>query len=210
MKALIIILIIFFFIALFLMSKIKIRIIYSENMTVKVGISPVMVKVYPKKNRKKKIRLSDFSHEKYMNLIRKSHEIQEKEKNDKDRDEKESKSNEISEITDFLKFLFSILSDFASKLETRIKFFRFTVGGEDAADAATKFGLYSQGIAYLLEFLDNKTRLKKPKTCAVSSSVNFLVEKTYFIADFSLSMRIIHALRFLFRFLSHKLEEKSS
>ena len=114
-------------------------------------------------------------------------------------------SNEISEITQLLKFLFSRLNDYSEKLETRIDSLQVIVGGEDSAETAKRYGLYSGGVSYIVEILNNKTRLIPPDKEKIFVKADFLSESTSFSADFSLSVKVIFVIKFLIDFLSSKI-----
>ena len=64
MKPLIIISAIILFFVLLLMSKVRVRVVTGDPLTVRAGLGPVMIKIFPRKKKRKKIPLSKFSQKK--------------------------------------------------------------------------------------------------------------------------------------------------
>ncbi len=202
MTALTVILSVILAVLLLLMCKIKVRVVSDGDIKVKLGVGPVMVGVFPA--RKKKLRLRDFSHKRY--LKKQSADASGKIKKQVNTESGKSKKGTFDETKDFLLELVGRVGKYTGKLHSKVSALSVKVGGSDAATTAITYGAVSQGVAYLLEILDCKTRLKVPHPERLEVLCDYTAEKVTFNADVTFCIRIIDALKCALELLSVKLK----
>ena len=79
----------------------------------------------------------------------------------------------LREMLPFLLAALDTIPKFFGRMECVIRKLHVTVGGDDAAQAAIRFGVLSQSAAYLLEILDCRTRLQPLADDALRVCVDF-------------------------------------
>ena len=188
---------------LLLMTSVKVRIISDGEITLKVGAGPVMIKLLPKKNKRKKIK--KFTQKRYLALVE-EHRAVIRAKDDAKEAKKASKKdkkhimgeNEQGSVENTVSFVLKVLDrldTYTGRLRTVIHRFDVTVGGSDVAKTAVTYGIVSQSVSYLLELLDCKTRLKIADPALLSGRCDFIAEGLSFAADLTIKLRILDALR---------------
>ncbi|MBR4961494.1 MAG: hypothetical protein IKY52_11410 [Clostridia bacterium] len=200
----------------------RVRIRLEEEFTVLAGIGPLVLFRIPKK--KKPVNLRDFTYRKHQKRLRREQAARLKKKQKKlessaRKEQKKQKKHEASEkaaelekttaaanknenklaaILDIVSCVLDGLPKLFGGFKCRIYRLDVTAGGREAADAAKNFAVLSQSMAYLLEFLDNKTRFVLPKPGTVAVRVDFLREKTHVEGDLYLQIRVGQILRAVF------------
>lgn len=198
MVALYIVSILIIVIALLLMTKVKLRLLSDGDLCLKVGVGPFMVTLLPSKQ--KKIKLRDFTHKKYLKklqLLRQEKErlaAEAEAKKLKKQAEKESGENKLSGLTDFIMTLLSKYEKYTGRLNTEVKRLDVTVGGKDAAAAAISYAVYSQAVAYILEILESKTKMKPLKEGRVNVVCDWFSDKTDVSADVVVKIKVWDAI----------------
>ena len=103
-----------------------------------------------------------------------------------------------------------VLKDVSKKLRIKVKELRLSVGAPDASDTAIRYGAIAQGVAYLLEFLDENVSLTVSDG-AVSVDADFLSGKFGISADIIVGIRIISVLiigiSFVIKLISRKIKK---
>lgn len=190
MTVLIVLGVILCLIFLLLMTCVKVNVISREDITIRVGAGPFLIKVFPKKE--KKIRLKDFSKEKYLKLLE-----EEKKAPDTPEEKKEKKKEKgsIPRTISLVRRILERLDVYTGRIYTKVSHLDVAVGGDDAASAAIAYGAVSQSVSYLIELLDQKTRLRIPNPEKLSVRVDYLADGTKFSLDLTIKIRIIDALR---------------
>lgn len=190
---------------LFSVAKAEIR--SDGTLSLKAGIGSLMFRILPKKE-KKPPGISSFSQKKYLKKLKREEEkakkrdakkAKKKEKKELEKKkEKEEKKKSFSEKFDEVKNLLSVIVEtagkYSKKLRITISDLRITVGAPDASDVALRYGAISQGVAYLLEFLDTKTTLDV-KEGAVEVNADFVSGSFDLLADVTVGIRVINAVR---------------
>ncbi len=193
-------------IVLLLLTPVKVNVLSAGNVSLKVGVGPIKINVLKKK--KKKIKLKDFSQKKYLSKI---DEL--KRQKNKPKVKEKSKNGEKTPLSDTVDFILGILrrvDTYTGRLITRVKRLEVSVGGSDPAAAAVTYGVASQGVAYLLEVLDNKTTLKKRKSDIVSVNVDYLSSDIKVNADVELSVKVIDAVKTVIEILMLKAKHETN
>lgn len=178
----------------------KIFLKYDGTICLRVGIGPVVLNILPKKE--KKLRLRDFTYDKYYANLekKKKKQLKKAEKKKKKHKSDEPKSDAPAEsgnsedklftVSSVLDFISSEFPKAISKLKINIKKLIITVGGSDAAKIALSYGKVEAAVSLIIELLDNKTKLSPIKEGTVMVYADFLSEKTTVNFDFSVKISI--------------------
>ncbi len=208
-----------------LFAGIKLRIAYGPDFTLRLSFLGISVPLYPKK--KAKIRLSTFSykkHQKRLNTEAKKAEkkrLKQREKAKKKQQgaatKKQKKqlptygetvSDERSFLSTLLSLVIGVIDKFFGMIRIDVVDLNIVVGGPDAANTAITYGLVSQGIAYLLEILHLKTKLRWKRKEAVSVRADFLAEKTTASVTLVFTFRLWYFINIGFTLLTRYFKEK--
>ncbi len=202
MLALKIILGILLFLVLLLLLRVKISVI-SDGGDAKLllRIMGLPIKLFPRKQKKQKIRMSDYTprglrraqKKKDKKALREAKKKKTQEPSDEEV-EKAPLSETVSAVTTLAK---KIISKFFRHLRIDVARIRISVGTPDAAKTAILYGAVCQGVAYLTEVLQNVTNVKKTKKTEVSVSADFVSGKTQADIDISFSLTVWQALDIL-------------
>ncbi len=221
--------ILLFIVVLFALP-VSIRIAYRDTARLWVGLPGLYFPILPKK--KKKIRLSRFSAEKTRKLREKDRlakEAAKQKKLEKSRRKKaasaqkkvekgkklppEEKTDEPSVISLIMPLIGSVLDKFAGRIRVKVVHMDITVGGSDAAQIGIMYGIISQGAAYLMELLRQKTRFSRAYRSVIRVNADFLLAKTradvHFIFRLSLWDLIVTGVHFLIAFIREKTRASS-
>ena len=214
--------ILLFLLALILIP-VSIKIGYTDKVTLAVGVPGIYYSVLPRKEKKAK----PLSKKKYEKLLLKDAEraekkrLSEEEKVRKKKNSAQAKqaekekqqsdsgaTDESSAISLVLRIVGDILDTFFGKLRVKIARVHIVVGGPDAAKTALTYGIVSQGVAYLLELLSNKTKMSRKDNTSVSVVPDFLATKTTADLLIIFRLRLIDLLStgivFFIRFMKEK------
>ena len=174
-----------------------VRIKYSDELALDVGLGFVKYRITPKP--KKKIKLSDYS----AKALRKKREAEKKKsaKKKKGKDEtakkapaKEKKKRTVSDILALVRFVLRVakilVKKFGSYLKIKINKLVLNVATGDAASTAITYGAVSQAIAYLFAFFENKFKIRYEKNSETYIGCDFLSEKWSADVDITFSIRI--------------------
>lgn len=217
---LLITLLILLIITLLLLIRVKIIVEYSSD-EVKLGLRILGIKIslIPRKEKKKKVRLKDYS---YKALEKRR--IKEAKKKDKPQ-KKESKkqkhvlssqkdapfTEKLSLITGIVKYL---ISRFFRYLRIDLTRVIVVVGSSDAAKTAVMYGIINQGVALLLDILGAITNIKRNKKTDISVSPDFTKEKIEADIKLAFSLQVWQAfaiaLGTLFRFISKTMNKEKN
>ena len=191
---------------------------YRDEVVLFLRIAGIKIGILPKKE--KKIKTKKLSAKKYRKLLQKQRAKKERELRkkrtkrqkkqeqklaDKKKDKKptEGHKKNTRSFTDNVYLVREIISVFFSRFgkHFRIKLARLnlTVASDDAAKTALMCGICAQSVAYILEFLDNKTNLDYNKNTEINVNVDYLSEKPSADIDISFSLRVWHLFDILIR-----------
>lgn len=201
---------------LWLIGRIRARVvlIYNGELALSVKVLGKTIKILPKKPRKA-LDPDDFSPEKYRKLLAKEAKAQAKKDakkakkaakkkakaEEKKRSEQASanepsrKKKSIADILDLvymgLDALRSLGRSFGKRFEIEAVKLHITVGSEDAAQTALLYGILSQAVAYVLEFLSLRTNLRIKK----KNRGNILVDADFTAETITADLHLIFKLR---------------
>lgn len=202
MTALIIICAIFLFLLLIMLLRIKITIcMYGEDSVVKLKILGITWLRLPKKEKRKKIRLRDYSYSAILKKKKKEQKRFEKEKrkaekeflkkakkeDDKSNVEELSLGEKISLIASVVKVL---LKKIFKYLRVDVTLIDITVATDDAAKTAIAYSAVSQAVALLLDLLDSIKNVRKNRKTYISVKPDFVSEKSHADIDIGFSIKV--------------------
>ena len=219
------------FIVILFALPISIRIAYKDEVRLWVGLPGLYFPILPKK--KKKIRLRRFTAKNYRKLREKDRLAKEAEKQrklEKARKKKassalkkqekgkklppEEKTDEPSVVSLILPLVGSVLDKFAGRIRVKVIRVDITVGGSDAAQIGILYGAVSQGVAYLMELIAQKTRFSRAHRSMVRVNADFLLAKTkadmHLIFRLSLWDLLVTGIHFLLGFIREKTKAASA
>lgn len=162
--------------------RIHFDIICNGETTVKLRILCIKFTLYPKtKNRVSAI--------KFKNGYPKEKKPKQKDtvKEKKTAKEKTPVGDMITGVITLVKIL---CSKFFKHLRLDVSKILVTVGGSDAAATAITYGVVSQSVAYLLEFLDQHLTISKKRKGEINVLCDFTTESTIFDINISASLAV--------------------
>lgn len=166
------------------LTRIRVIISAGEEISVKLSICGIKIPLYPQN--KKKVNLKKF---------KKGYPKPkaEKEKTEKDPKEKEQPKEKVP-IGEMIETIISLLKKFFSKffkhLRLDVSRIVVTVGAEDAAKCAITYGIVSQSVAYLLEFLDCNLNIHKKRSGEIDVRCDFTAESISYDIFLSASLTV--------------------
>ena len=201
MTGLLITLGILLFVAFILLIKLRLVIDYHGNdVTLTLKVLGLPFRLLPKKVKKRKIRLSDYSYKAVEKRKRKEEKKKDKKKRGKAEasdgssekpKEKPPLTETISFITKLVKYL---LAKFFGHLRIDVTEIRIAVGSDDAAKTAIMFGIINQAAAALFDILSSVTNVKKNRKNEISVYADFSSESIQADINLGFSLRVWHIL----------------
>ena len=172
-------------IALLLNIKLRLHIIYENDLNVYIKVLFFKYTVFPEKMEK-------FSIKKHGNKIAKKKSASNPVL--KQRKEGEAKDSLLDKII-FIKEILSVFfKTFANKLKIDIAKLNLKIASPDAAQTAIMYGAISGAVAGILEIIDSYSNLKQLEEGAVIVEPDFLSEKCEAKINISLSITVFGAL----------------
>lgn len=104
--------------------------------------------------------------------------------------EKKEKST-VSKLWEIKEVILSIVSKAMGKLVFKFIKLKIIIGGENACATALLYGGVSQGVAYLVEALDNISKVKVENSSDIVIESDFIGQKSEFECKIELYMRVI-------------------
>lgn len=169
-----------------LFVRIKFDIMLEEEVVVRLNILGIKISIIPSKEKKVKIKKFKKGYPKEKEKTAKS-KSEKKEKHKFSDDEKIPIGDKISTILTLVKLLFS---RFFKHLRLDVSKIIVVVGAKDAASCAITYGIVSQSVAYLLEFLDKNLNIYKKRSGEIKVLCDFTAEKTVYDVFISASLNI--------------------
>ncbi len=169
-----------------LFIRIKFDIILKEDITVRINILGIKIPLYPTKE--KKINPKKF----------KKGYPEEKKRKEKPTAPAKGKTVAVDEekiplgdkISTILSLIKLLLSRFFKHLRLDISKIIVIVGTNDAASCAITYGIISQAVVYLLEFLDNNLNISKKRSGEINVLCDFTAQTTVYDVFISASLNV--------------------
>lgn len=212
-------LIVFGLFALLLSLPLRIRIRVDEAFVVQILLGPFALLRIPKVE--KPVDLRQFTYRKHQKRLAKEQAKQAKQakkpkaekKNASKRKalqegaaEAEKKENKLEGILCMVRCVFHVLPKLYGALRCQIAHLEVVVGGEEITDTALHYGILSQSLACLLEYLSESSHFVPPAPEVLTIRADFLAKKTTVRADISFMLRLGQIvsllLRFVFRYIA--------
>ena len=165
-----------------LLLRIKFDIYLNEDIVIKLNILGFKKQLYPEKVKKVSIKKFKKAPPKKATVATTDSRKTEKRES---KGESIPLSDKISTVTHLVKVLFS---SFFKHLRLDVSKIIVIVGGKVAAAAAINYGIISQSVAYLLEFLDNNLNVHKNRKGEINVLCDFTNEKTVYDVFISASL----------------------
>ncbi len=183
MKGIIIALSVIAFIAALLFIPIHIRLKYSDSFVARIRVLFLTFPLYPSKKKPKKKRAKGKKKQKKKTDEAKTEGAPEK-----------KKKLSASSVKGLIRLVYAIskiiISRFACHLKTKIYRIYIKIGSDDMAKTAVEYGAAAQGMAYLIEFLSQKTSVKLARNSIVRVEPDFMSERFSAAVDIDFSLRI--------------------
>lgn len=163
----------FLLIGLILLLRLKIEITYKngdgieDHPSVDLVVGPIKIRLYPKKE--KKLKLSDYSAKKYKKLINTGSRITGSSPSGKRKKKKDGNNMLPGVIGETFELISELIEKFTGHLCCEIFDLKISVGTKDAATTALTYTAVSSAVSFLLEAVDNytKLKLKRPQNVCV-------------------------------------------
>ena len=183
-------------IAFLLSIKITLRIKYSDKLTVGLKILFVKIRLYPKKEKKKRYphSMSKRQAKKIKDsLKRKPKRVKKKkkEKEPKKEEKAEEKADLLTIISIVISFVKSFIRLFAGSIRVKASRLKIVVASEDAAQTALTYTAVTQSVNVLFPLLNGLKAVKRlPKGKDLSVDIDFLSDTPKIDADIELYIRV--------------------
>ena len=186
------------FIVLILALKVNIVVSYRDELSVYLRILFVKIKLVPKKE---KIKYEKEKKGKKKAAAKHSAEV-----------EKKKGVSPIKVVWEIREAVLSLIKKTMNRLHFKFARLYIEVGCEDAAKTALVYGAVTQGVAYLLEILDNISNVEISRFSDVNVTSNFISTKskaeckiTLYIRVFSALLVLINLIKTYFTYNSKKI-----
>lgn len=175
-----------------------IRVFYNDSDGLKISARYLFVKIILLP-RVKRLRLRDFTAKRHKRALEKQRKKKLKKAQKKATVKKEKNAAaprpkrkiDIKRLFPTLqRILRQITAKFFKRIRWKIKRINVTVATGDAAETAITYGVVSQSLAYLLEFLDSFAKVKVARHGSVSVEPDFLAERSRAEVDICFSISI--------------------
>ena len=114
----------------------------------------------------------------------------------------------VSKLWAIRKVLLTTIERFLGKVHFKFVKLNAVVGCENAAATALLYGAVSQGVAYLIEVLDNISNVDISKRSEISVKSDFVSQKSSLDGKIVLYISVVHLLYVLAEFLKKMLKSK--
>lgn len=185
------------FIALILALKVNIIVSYKEDLCVYLRILFIKIKLMPKKE---KIKIKKDKKSKKKSESKPAAE-----------GEKKKGISPVKVVWEIREAILSLIKKSMNRLHFKFARLNIEIGCEDAAKTALVYGAVTQGVAYLLEILDNISNVEISRFSDINVSSNFISRKskaeckiTLYIRVFSALAVLIHLIKTYFTYTTHK------
>lgn len=180
-------------IMLILFVKVRLCLIYEDDLDVKVKILFFNIPLYPQKQ--EKLKPSDYSlkklEKKQAKLDKKSKKTVKKQSSPKPEKDKATKIKDGIALIRLI--LDSVMAPFGRYLKIEIVKIYVKIASDDAAKTAFIYGIVSQSIAYIIELLSNVTNVDVKKKNSIRVIPDFIDQTSEAGINITLGLRGWHA-----------------
>lgn len=178
---------------------------YASSFSVRLRVLCIDLPLFPSK--KKKVDPRDFTPKKYRRMLEKKRKKEQKKREraqlKKQKKEQKKKNESVAgsakpkrSILGIVSIVKALVEELPPRLLRRLKIKLHravvTVASPDAARTAVLYGAVSQALAYIVAFIDHKSRLVYADDAEVTVNVDFLAEKPSADVKISISLRVWH------------------
>lgn len=189
------------FLLFLLFIRLRVCLIYTGEVRVFLRILFLRIPIYP---RKKQVRVKDFSYKRLKKRKKKPTEVAEKEPAPQ-----KKKATASEQLALFTELVTSLYKRFLKYFRLDVHRLRITVATADAAETAILYGVASQGLAYLLAFLDRHTNLHPACRADIGVYADFIGQKSSADCNLTFSLRVYQLLHLGVKFAWVFLKKKS-
>lgn len=188
-----------FILVLMIPLRLQFQVGSGEELAIQVMLGPIPLLRLPKKE--KPIDLRQFTYAKHQKrLAKEAAKAKKKEKPSKKRSIKQSlqkssteakkKDNELDGMLHTLRTLFTVVPQLYGSVKCQIYRLVVVVGGNDVTDVALHYGILSQSLACLLEYLQESSHLLPLEPEELVVRADFLAKDTTVQVDLCLQIRM--------------------
>ncbi|MDY3846050.1 MAG: hypothetical protein SOZ62_03980 [Eubacteriales bacterium] len=166
----------------FLLSRIRIRVVYDGDIKVTSRYIFIKKQVYPKNE---KIKISDYKYKKYQKRLAKKRKQELKEVKKVDNEivkqtstEKSNPEKIIKNIKLLLWIVKKVYRRFLRALRIDVNHINITVASDNAAKTAITYGAVYQGVEYLLAFIDENVKVRQKYSEDILIDTDYLSDKS--------------------------------
>ena len=198
------------FILLILFLKVRLCVIYEDELSVYLKVLCFKFSLYPQKT--KKIKPKNFS---IKNFKKRKKKLQKKDNNQQANDQQEKdekdKSTKIKEIVEIIKIILDrVILPFSNYLKVEIVKIYIKIASSDASKTAMIYGLVSQSTAYIIELLSNITNVDVKSKKSINVVCDFLSDESDAKINITFSLRCWHAISLALKFFTGYLKIKNN
>ncbi len=180
--------VILFLVCLIPFLRVRLSLVYDKDLAVKIKVLFIPFTLYPSK--KKKLKPKDYS---IKNLRKKQKKLKTKKTPDKPKQDKSDKNKKINDILELIKIILdNVLSPFARHLKLEIAQIYIKIATDDAAKTAIYYGLASQSVSYIVEFLSNVTNVAVKSKKSIKVLSDFTSDKSEAKINLTFGLRVWH------------------
>jgi hypothetical protein len=201
----------FALIMLVLFVKVRLCLIYEDDLDVKVKVLFFNIPLYPQKQ--KKIKPSDYSLNKLQKKQAKLDKKSKKQPKKQTASQPKGKdtATKIKDSIGLIRIILdNVMSPFGRYLKIEIIKIYVKIASEDAAKTAFIYGLASQGIAYIIELLSNVTNVDVKKKNSIRIIPDFLDTTSEARINITLGLRGWHAFVLAVKFFMGYIKSKNN
>ncbi|MBE6718541.1 MAG: DUF2953 domain-containing protein [Ruminococcaceae bacterium] len=206
-------LILLLLIILLLHLRIRLCIIYNEDLDVHLKLLFFNIPIFPKKQKKPKAK--DYSIKKLRKKQKKIEKKNAKKELKKQKKQTEQPANkdrkkQITEILELIKIVLEyVMPPFGKYFRLEILKLNIKIGSSDPSKTAVTYGLVSQSVAYIIELLSNITNVDVKKHNGINVYADFMSEKSNAEINIILNLKVWHSLFLAFKFFMGFLKRRS-
>lgn len=201
MIALYIILGIILLISLLLISRVKLIINFDNNLKVYLRFLFIKFNLFPEPSKLPKLRRKK----------RKKVATSSEQSSSSDNTQKKNDDSVVKKLWSIREVLLHTIEKFLGKVHFKFIRLNVVVGCENAASTALLYGAASQGVAYLIETLDNISNVDISKRSEISVRSDFISQKSELSGKIELYISVVHiiyvAIHFLKKFIKSRMGE---